>query len=152
MQKQFVTKVRFQKEHPDALAIYCSDGRFTEAVEQLLAALGHARLDTLTTPGGAALFNARSAGFADWDSLSRAATFLIRGHHIEHVVLLAHAGCGHYRARAIGKSDDEIAHEQIADLRTAAEVLRNAHPSLDVRLYFARPHDGTVAFDEIATT
>ncbi len=30
--------------HPDELAVYCSDGRFTAAVESLLRELGHARL------------------------------------------------------------------------------------------------------------
>ena len=44
----FQGRTAFHEEHPTALAVYCSDGRFTESVEELLRALGHERLDTLT--------------------------------------------------------------------------------------------------------
>jgi len=146
----FVADATFERDHPDALAIYCSDGRFTEAVEQLLRHVGHPRLDTLTMPGGAALYNYLSAGFADHDALSRAATFLVRGHRIKRVVLLAHEGCGYYRARALGKTDEQIAKQQLADLRFAARLLKDGNSELDVRLFFAKPHMGRVIFESVA--
>ena len=49
----FSPRMRFEATHPEALAVYCSDGRFTDAVEELLHHLGYTRLDTLTLPGGA---------------------------------------------------------------------------------------------------
>jgi len=54
---RFVASERFRPSHPSALAVYCSDGRFTRAVEQLLESKGCARVDTLTMPGGPALFS-----------------------------------------------------------------------------------------------
>lgn len=57
----FVASAPFSEEHPKALAVYCSDGRFTEAVEDLLASVGNRRIDTLTIPGGAALLHFWSA-------------------------------------------------------------------------------------------
>jgi hypothetical protein len=148
--ESFVAEAPYVQAHPDALAIYCSDGRFTEAIEQLLRHVGHPRIDTLTLPGGAALFNYLSAGFADHDALTRATTFLVRGHHIRRVVLLAHEGCGYYRARALGKSDEAIATQQLTDLRFAARLLKDAHSGLDVRLFFAHPREGRVVFDPVA--
>ena len=49
------TNAHYDAAYPDALAVYCSDGRFTRAVDELLAKLGHPRLDTLTIPGGPGL-------------------------------------------------------------------------------------------------
>ena len=48
----FQSSTPYEPSHPKALAIYCSDGRFTQPVEDLLHSLGHARLDTCTLPGG----------------------------------------------------------------------------------------------------
>lgn len=36
MAAAYVSKEKFEASHPDALAVYCSDGRFTDAVEELL--------------------------------------------------------------------------------------------------------------------
>ena len=92
-------KTPFDAKHPDALAMYCSDGRFTEAIEELLHGLGHARLDTLTVPGGPALLDLTSSNLGAVDVMREAATFLIQGHRIKRVVLLGHEGCGYYKAR-----------------------------------------------------
>lgn len=140
----------FDPAHPHALAVYCSDGRFTQAVEELLAHLGHARLDTVTTPGGPAVLNHMSAAYADADVNTRAATFLIRAHHITEAVLLAHDGCGYYRAKRPSDSPEMIVARQLDDLRHAAKALRRATPELNVHLYYARVATGAVHFDPVA--
>lgn len=76
------TKGSFEASYPDALAVYCSDGRFTAAVDELLEHLGHPRLDTLTIPGGPGLLNHKTSGYSDCDTFSRSAEFLIREHTI----------------------------------------------------------------------
>jgi hypothetical protein len=143
----FVSTAPFDAAHPRALALYCSDGRFTDAVEELVHDLGHRRLDTITLPGGPALLNVLNTGFADLESVTRAAAFLIRGHAITHVVLLAHEGCGYYRARMPGASPEAIVAAQRADLVVAANALRGRHRDLDIQTWFARPEKGRVAFD-----
>jgi hypothetical protein len=127
----------FNPAHPSALAVYCSDGRFTEAVEQLLRSLGHGRLDVLCLPGGPGLLTHWSATVSDADMVRRSASFLIRSHAITSVVLLAHRGCGYYRQRLATVSPSEIHARQVQDLRAAAAFLETAHPSIKLLLYYA---------------
>jgi hypothetical protein len=136
----------FVAEHPDALAVYCSDGRFTRAVEELLDGLGHTRIDTLTMPGGPALLDLSSAMPSDRDAVGRAVRFLIRGHSLQKVVLVAHEGCGYYRARHPTRPAEEIRGLQLADLKAAATILRLEHPSLVVSAYLACVVEGQVRF------
>jgi hypothetical protein len=147
---QFVSTVPFDSSHPSALAIYCSDGRFTEAVEELLRQGAHPRLDTLTLPGGPALFHAWRASFGERDVIVRAAAFLITGHRVREVFLLAHEGCGYYRTNNPGRGPDELYARQIEDLRVASRALRAEHPHVEVRSYYARPGQGRVTFESVA--
>jgi carbonic anhydrase len=142
----------FDAQHPHAIAIYCSDGRFTQSVEELLQHLGHARLDTVTTPGGPAVLNHMSASYADADTNSRAATFLIRAHAITDAVLLAHQGCGYYKLKRPSDAPDKVYERQIEDMRQSAKTLVKMTPGLNVHLYYARVDGGHVAFDPIALT
>lgn len=72
-----------------------SDGRFTHAVEALLAELGYPRLDTLTVPGGPAVLSIATASLGTFDVVRNALSFLVTGHAIAHVVLIAHDSCGY---------------------------------------------------------
>ncbi len=146
----FLAASPYAATHPKALAIYCSDGRFTEAVEDLARHLGHARLDTITLPGGPGLLNLLTSGFVDLDAMTRATTFLIRGHAIEHVLLVAHEACGHYRHRNPALSVDALRAVQLADLALAGEALASAHPKVRLDLFFARPQAGKIAFEPVA--
>lgn len=139
----------FDAKHPHALAMYCSDGRFTEAIEELLRGLGHARLDTLTIPGGPALLDLTSSGLGAVDVMRDAASFLIRGHAITQVVLLGHEGCGYYKARYAYESTEAMRRRQLSDLRQAAHWVRGAHQGLAVATYFAIPEGSRVRFDEV---
>jgi hypothetical protein len=145
--KGILTRVDFQSSHPDALAISCSDGRYTRAVEELARWLGHERIDTLTLPGGPALLNGWSASWSDGDTVSRATAFLVHGHGLRRAILVAHEGCGYYRAREPSRPPEQIRAHQLDDLRTAASALRRAYPALEVDLFFAhRAPDGKIAF------
>lgn len=145
----FVSQGLYETGHPKALAIYCSDGRFTNAVEELLHHLGHARLDTLTMPGGPALLNPWTASILDADQVNRASQFLIKAHSIDHVVLLSHEGCGYYRQKLPGRPTADIRQSQVDDLRVAARAVRAARSSMRVELYHAIPHGGRVRFEPI---
>jgi hypothetical protein len=141
--------VAFDPHHPTALAVYCSDGRFTRAVEDLLRKLGHDRLDTMTLPGGPALLNHGPADLSEVFVFSRATRFLIEAHKITHAVLLAHENCGFYRARFGRAADERIRKVQIEHLQIAGATLARQHPGLAVACYYARIVNERVAFDEI---
>jgi len=142
-------KATFDKKHPKALAIYCSDGRFTDAVEELVHGLGHTRLDVLCMPGGPALLDLGSASFSALEAMRTSASFLIRGHAIKHVSLIAHDGCGYYKERYRFETPEEIIKQQKDDLRIAAQWLVGSHPDVEIAMYFAKPEGRKIAFDEV---
>jgi hypothetical protein len=140
------TKTPFDKKHPDTLAVYCSDGRFNDAVEELVRSFGHQRLDELCMPGGPALLDLASASFSALEAMRAGAGLLVRAHGTKHVFLISHHGCGYYKDRYRLESPEEIVRQQHVDLRTAAAWLRGAHPGVAVKAYFAKPEAGAVAF------
>ena len=146
----FVATVPYDASHPSALALYCSDGRFTEAVEELFKSLGHMRLDTLTMPGGPGLFNVWIAGMGDSTAISGGARFLIESHQIRRVLLIAHEGCGFYRKHLGGQTQEQIRAQQEDDLRVAARGLETARGGLRLDLYYATIAEGHVGFAAIA--
>jgi hypothetical protein len=119
------------------LALWCSDGRFTRAVEELLDSLGQPRLDTMTFPGGPALLAMTSSTLASVDNAREAASFLIKAHSIREVVLVAHEGCGYYRARYRYESSEAMQRRQLADLRSAARWVSGTHSGVMARCFFA---------------
>jgi nitrogen regulatory protein PII-like uncharacterized protein len=143
----FLAQKPFEASHPDAFAIYCSDGRFTDAVEELLHGLGHARLDTLTLPGGPALFNPWLAGMSPSLTVGEAAKFLIESHAIKRAILIAHEGCGFYATHYRGVKASEIKKHQEDDLRRAREALKPT--GVAVFLYVAVVADARVRFEAI---
>ena len=145
----FNASTPFNKKHPAALAIWCSDGRFTRAVEELLSSLGEERLDTLTLPGGPALLDTSSAGVGTLDVMREAASFLITAHATRSVVLVAHAECGYYRARYRYESPEAMRRRQFADIRGAARWLTTAHTGLTARCFFASFADGSAASSRV---
>ncbi|MCP3167904.1 carbonic anhydrase [Myxococcus qinghaiensis] len=149
-EKPFVSRHRYKHRHPTVLAIYCSDGRFTDAVEDLATHLGHERIDTLTIPGGPALLNRWTADYLESDTITRAARFLIIGHHIEEVLLLAHANCGYYQTRHGTMGPEFIAEQQVNDLRHAAEELQKEHTGIRVRPFYVHPEAERIHFKPVA--
>lgn len=145
----FTSESVFDESHPSALAVYCSDGRFNRAVEELLRHLGHPRLDTLTIPGGPGLLQHKTSGYSDCDTFSRSAEFLIREHHIKVVVLLAHEGCGYYARKFPDLTAEQIRTRQLADLRHASAELAETHPRLRTEEYIVVTAGGLLRFDPV---
>jgi hypothetical protein len=83
------------------------------------------------------------------DMVARAANFLIEGHRIQEVLLLAHAGCGYYQKRHGSLGAEFIAEQQLKDLEAAAEELRKAHPGIVVHKYFVRPRGEKIVFESL---
>ena len=137
---------RYDPSHPSTLAIYCSDGRFTHAVEDHCEDLGHERIDTMTLPGGPALLISGAADLSEVHVFTRAAHFLIEAHATKHVFLFAHAGCGFYRARCGRLGDNAIRRLQIDHLHAAQASLRRHFPHLTITCLYAAPEGDAVTF------
>ncbi len=136
---------------PGALAVYCSDGRFANPVEDLLRHLGHPRLDTMTLAGGPALFNPWLAGLSDSMAVAGCARFLIESHSTKRVILVAHEACGYYRRHYEGVSAEQILAHQVDDLRHAARTLRHTHGHVEVLAFCASIQNGRVLFTPLET-
>jgi hypothetical protein len=148
----FRSSLPHEHHHPDALAFYCSDGRFTRAVEELAAHLGEERVDVMCLPGGPGLLDEwTSTSVIETHLVADAAGFLISGHHTRTVLLVAHEGCGFY-ARRYGDLDaDGRRARQEGDLIRAVERVRGRHPGVEVRAFYAvvRGTPPAVEFDPV---
>lgn len=149
--RPFLSTEPYEETYPDALAVYCSDGRFTNPVEDLLRHLGHPRLDTMTLAGGPALFNPWLAGLSDSMAVTSCARFLIESHATKRVILIAHEGCGYYRRHYRGGSAEHVLAHQVDDLRHAARALRHAHGHVEVLAFRAAIQNARVLFTPVGT-
>jgi carbonic anhydrase len=144
---EFSATTPFSKAYPKALAVYCSDGRFTRAVEELLKSLGEDRLDTLTMPGGAGAIDLRTSHHGgDRAALIRSASFLMDSHDVKRVVLLTHSECGYYRRQYPMLPADEMGKRQVEDLHTAAKWFQSHQPEVIVSTYFIHVQGQRIRF------
>lgn len=143
-----LTTAPFLAEHPDVLAVYCSDGRYTGSVEELVRLLGHDRVDVLCVPGGAGTLDAWTCGSGlHAEHAVGQLSFLIEKHHTRTVVLVSHEGCGFYADKYRVLDDDSRRERQLRDLESASAALKAKHAGLDVKLYHAVPRGGRVLFE-----
>ena len=145
---RIATKTAFIETHPTVLALYCSDGRYTRAVEELAETLGHPRIDVLCVPGGAGAMDAWTSGSVILAGHLRSqAEFLIAAHHITDVLLISHESCGFYKAQHAQIDDHGRRLRQVQDLARAAALLMHGRPHLNVRTFHARNDGARIVFD-----
>jgi hypothetical protein len=142
----YISRHPFDNRRVGAAAVYCSDGRYGEQMDEFLhEGLGLPRYDRVATPGGAACLARASAAYYEKESLEKQLRFLIEAHELRKVVLIAHQDCGFYRQLWLG--DISMASAQEKDLALAAERIRTYAGALEVEAYFARPTGSRVEFD-----
>ncbi len=146
----YQSSVRFDENRIRAAAIYCSDGRFGEQIDDFLHnGLKLPRCDRLVVPGGAACLAGHFLAFREEDGLVEQLRFLIQVHDLQRVVLVAHQDCAFYSERLHVPSTG-LESRQREDLQAAAGRLRSFSRSLAVDEFFARKHaDGTVRFESL---
>ena len=140
----------FEEKRVGAAAVYCSDGRFGEAMDEFLhdksnGGLALPHYDRVAIPGGAGCLAGHTCAYHDKNALVRQLEFLIKAHGLRRVVLIAHDGCGFYKDLFMVTRTAE--QQQAADLAKAATVIRTFAPNVHVEAYFARKVDGRVAFE-----
>jgi len=144
----FASQIPFDEHRVGAAAVYCSDGRYGEQMDEFLhTGLGLPRYDRLALPGGAAcLAGYLMTSYHEKLALERELEFLIKAHELRRVVLIAHQGCGFYKD--MWTSGRTVEQQQAADLRQAAEQIRSSNRGLSVEAYFGRRVEGRVVFED----
>ncbi len=133
-------EIPFDDVPPRVLVVSCCDGRFIDAVEELLYDLGTPLHDLLAYPGGPAQL---AGELRDQDpAVANALRFMKNAHGTELVVLVAHEDCGFYKHR-FGVSDPE---HQRQDLRLAAREVRDRY-SVATACYYLTRRPGGVGAD-----
>jgi hypothetical protein len=147
----FTSTSLFEPERVHAVAVYCSDGRYGDHIDEFLH--HHLQLpnyDRLAIAGGPAWLSYRgSASLIQHGMLREQLDFLVSAHGLRRAVLIAHYGCAYYLHRHAGDADTVLPH-QIEDLHEAALALSNWHPTLKVERYLARARQGHVQFEEVS--
>ncbi|MCK9567361.1 hypothetical protein M0R72_00240 [Candidatus Pacearchaeota archaeon] len=142
--------MKFDDTHPEALVIQCSDGRYTPIVAELMRSNGIERYDVMAMPGGPALLDMASASILQSEACKNGTSFLVKGHGIKKIWLLAHAGCGFYKNALNGMPSQSIIDRQNNDLQRAANWLRTINPALIVAATYIEHSNGLAIFRNVA--
>jgi hypothetical protein len=144
----FVSEIPFDTQRIGAAAVYCSDGRFGEQMDDFLHhSLGLPRYDRVAIPGGAACLACYTAAIREEGSLERQLKLLIKVHGLKDIVLIAHQDCAFYRT--VRWRNQSLEKQQFEDLSKAARRIRKYALFLGVRAYFARKFEGYVVFEPV---
>ncbi len=134
-------------ERTRSVAVYCSDGRLAEHVDDLLhKRLQLARCDRLVVPGGPAVLVEQAPCFFEMQGLTRQLQFLVEAHQLRRVLLIAHEGCAYYLQHLRVVPQDVEAHQR-KDLDEAARRVRQLFPGLSVHAMLAHVHGDRVRFE-----
>ena len=142
----YVAQGPFEAQRIGAAAIYCSDGRYGEQMDEFLhQSLGLPRYDRIAVPGGAGCLGDHTHAFTEASSLERQLRFLIEAHELKRIVLIAHHQCAFYHHAWLGMQT--LKERQAADLERAANKIRMWYRNMEVDAYFANPINNRVTFE-----
>ncbi|MCE5231411.1 hypothetical protein LLG95_17685 [bacterium] len=148
-QAVYASQTPFDERRIGAAAIYCSDGRFGEQMDEFLhRGLQLPRYDRIALPGGSACLAGHAAACQEKWAMERQLEFLIREHGLNRIILIAHDGCGFYKHLRTGGRHPE--QQQRIDLLKAIERIETWNTGVAVEAYFARRHGGRVVFQTLA--
>lgn len=139
----------YQETRIHAAAVYCSDGRVGDQVDEFLhGGLGLPRYDRLAVPGGPVCLAGRLAAFWEARGAEEQLRFLIRVHDLGQVILIAHEGCAYCRDR-LGMPEPSLAAAQRNDLEKAGCAVRRLDDRLQVLAFFASQRHGRIRFEAV---
>lgn len=142
----YISHTPFDENRVGAAAVYCSDGRYGEQMDEFLhEGLHLPRYDRVAAPGGAACLAGHMMSSFEKAALERQLEFLVREHQLNKVILIAHEGCAFYKNLWLASAS--VRHQQLADLQKAADLIRQWNASVEVQSFFARRIQGKVVFE-----
>jgi hypothetical protein len=143
----FVSSIPYEPERVHAAALYCSDGRLGDHIDEFLhRALDLPRYDRLACPGGPVGLAGRRVARGGTQGLEDQLRFLSQIHDLRKVVLVAHTDCAYY-SRLLSLNPEWAEAEQRADLREALRSVQRIVPGIDVAPYWARIVGRSVSFE-----
>lgn len=145
----FVSAIPYEQQRIYAAAIYCSDGRLGDHIDEFLhTVLGLPRYDRVACPGGPVGLAGRLAAFWETRGVEAQLRFLAQVHDIRKVVLIGHADCAYYTRRLL-LAPDRVEAEQRHDLHAALWTVREMVPGIEVTAYWASIQGTQVAFEAL---
>jgi hypothetical protein len=145
----FTSSVPYEAERIYAAAVYCSDGRVGDQIDEFLhKGLGFPRYDRVACPGGPVVLASRFQAFWDSRGVEEQVRFLTQVHDVRTVVLIAHEGCAYY-ARRLAIAAEHVEAEQKADLHAATRTVHRLASSVDVLRFIARRVEHRLAFEPV---
>ena len=147
--ESYESSVPFDPQRVHAAAVYCSDGRFGEQVDDLLQnGLQLPRYDRLVLPGGGACLAGHLETYREEEAAMAELRFLIETHRLQRVVLIAHEDCGYYTEH-LNVSQLQLETMQRQDLGKAVSRVRGLAHGLTVVAYFARKQGDRICFEPL---
>lgn len=145
----FESAVPYESARIRAAAVYCSDGRFGDQVDDFLHNhLGLPRYDRLAVPGGPACLASHFATYREEEGVIEQLKFLVGVHGLERVVLIAHQDCAFYTER-LRTQPMVLEQQQLGDLRKAVRRVQGYGSRLVVEAYFARMEGERIRFERM---
>ena len=142
----YISEVPFQQPRIGAAAIYCSDGRYGDQMDEFLHhALGLPRYDRVAVPGGCACL-AHITALREAGAMEKQLRFLIESHQLDRIILIAHEDCGFYKHVRLRVP---LYSQQLADLKLVADRIRGFGLPVKVEAFFARKIDEMVQFEPV---
>jgi len=145
----FDSKTPYEPQRIHAAAIYCSDGRMGEHFDDFLQnGLKLPRYDRLALPGGPATLAEHPQTRLEHAAVADELKFLVEVHGLDRIVLIQHQNCAFYTGR-LGLSGFSVEQQQRADIKEAADFVREVTKVDRVEAYFARRMDSHVRFEAL---
>lgn len=145
----FESLIGFNPQRVQAVAVYCSDGRYGEQIDELLnRGLGLPRYDRLAVPGGAACLAGHFYTYREEQGVLEQLRFLVSVHNVRRVVLIAHDKCAFYSDR-LQVAPLQLETKQREDLIKAVRRVQRFGLDLQIDVFFAHLKGDVVCFESL---
>jgi len=147
----FTSSEPWRETRIGAVAIYCSDGRWGDAIDEFChRGLSIPAYDRFAVPGGPGWLTANPTTRVGLQSAARNQLgFLVEAHRLQRIVLITHWGCAYY-GHALHCGPEQSLPTQLNDVATAADTLRAWFGPIRIEGYLAARETGAMTFHRLS--